>query len=63
MLLEVIVLLAIAVVLSSYERRTMALLHNRDSPVVYLLTGVGQPIGDGGKLLMKSSVWVHDMDL
>ena len=54
-LVETLVLLAVAVVLSSYERRCMALLHNRDSPTVYLITGIGQPIADGGKLLMKST--------
>ena len=56
LVVELLVLLAIAVVLSSYERRTMALLHNRDSPVVYMLSGIGQPVGDGGKLLLKSTV-------
>ena len=55
-LLEVLVLLALSVVLSSYERRVMALLHNRDAPVVYLVGGLAQPVGDGGKLLMKSTV-------
>ena len=55
-LVELVVLLAVAVVLSSYERRTMALVHNRDSPIVYMLSGLGQPVVDGGKLLMKSTV-------
>ena len=53
---EVVVLLALAIVLSSYERRSMSLLHNRDAPVVYLLLGMGQPVADGGKLLAKSMV-------
>ena len=56
LLVECIVLLALAVVLSGYERRCMSLLHNRDGPVVYLLLGLGQPVVDGGKLLMKSMV-------
>jgi len=51
---QFIAMLAVSVVLSSYERRSMALLHNRDAPIAYLLMGLGQPIGDGGKLLMKS---------
>ena len=49
-------LLAISVVLSSYERRVMSLLHNRDAPVVYLVSGLAQPVADGGKLVMKSTV-------
>jgi len=53
---EVLVLLVLAVVLSGYERRSMALLHNRDAPIAYLLLGMGQPIADGGKLLMKGVV-------
>ena len=55
-LLHVITMLALAVVLSGYERRAMALLHNRDAPLAYLLLGLGQPIADGGKLLMKTCV-------
>ena len=55
LLVELLVLLALAVVLSGYERRSMALLHNRDAPIAYLLLGVGQPVADGGKLLMKST--------
>ena len=57
LLIEIVVLLALAVVLSGYERRCMSLLHNRDGPVVYLILGLGQPIVDGGKLLMKSMLW------
>ena len=53
-LLQTITLLALSVVLSGYERRSMALLHNRDAPVAYLLLGLGQPIADGGKLVIKS---------
>ena len=53
---ELIVLLAVAVVLSSYERRSMSLLHNRDAPIAYMLVGLGQPVADGGKLLMKSTI-------
>ena len=53
-LAELVVILAMAIVLSSYERRAMSLLHNRDAPVVYLLLGMGQPIADGGKLILKS---------
>jgi len=34
----------------------MALVHNRDAPVIYLLGGMGQPVADGGKLVMKSTV-------
>lgn len=49
-------MLALAVVLSSYERRSMSLLHNRDAPIAYLLLGLGQPIADGGKLVMKTMV-------
>ena len=54
-LVEVVVMLAMAVVLSSYERRSMSLLHNRDAPIAYLLSGLGQPIADGGKLVMKGT--------
>ena len=53
-LVQLLSMLALAVVLSGYERRAMALLHHRDAPVAYLLLGLGQPIVDGGKLLMKS---------
>ena len=60
-LLEFIVLLVVAVVLSSYERRAMSLLHNRDAPIAYLLLGLGQPIADGGKLLMKAVVVKRDV--
>jgi len=49
-------MLAMAVVLSSYERRSMSLLHNRDAPIAYLLSGLGQPVADGGKLVMKGTV-------
>ena len=58
-LVEVIVLLAVSVVLSSYERRVMALVHNRDAPIVYMVSGMGQPIADGGKLTMKSTRGIH----
>ena len=47
-------MLALAVVLSGYERRSMSLLHNRDAPITYLLLGLGQPIADGAKLILKS---------
>ena len=49
-------MLALAVVMSGYERRAMAMLHNRDAPIVYLLLGIGQPIADAGKLVTKSMV-------
>ena len=55
-LAELVVLLALAIVLSSYERRSMSLLHNRDAPIAYLLLGMGQPVADGAKLLLKSMV-------
>ena len=61
MLVEVVVMLAMAVVLSSYERRSMSLLHNRDAPISYLLSGLGQPIADGGKLVMKGTVDTSSM--
>ena len=57
LLVEVLSLLALSVVLSSYERRSMSLLHNRDAPVAYLIAGLGQPVADGGKLLMKTTVY------
>ena len=56
LVVELVVLLAMSVVLSSYERRCMSLLHNRDAPIAYLLAGLGQPVADGGKLLMKTTV-------
>ena len=56
MLVHLIAMLALSVVLSGYERRAMALLHNRDGPICYLLLGLGQPIADGGKLVLKSVV-------
>jgi len=49
-------MLAMAVILSSYERRSMSLLHNRDAPIAYLLSGLGQPVADGGKLVIKGTV-------
>ena len=49
-------MLAMAVVLSSYDRRSMSLLHNRDAPISYLLSGLGKPTADGGKLVMKGTV-------
>jgi hypothetical protein len=52
-------MLALAVVLSGYERRTMSMLHNRDAPVVYLLLGLGQPIADAGKLVSKSMATLY----
>jgi len=58
-LVELITMLALAVALSSYERRSMSLLHNRDAPIAYLLLGMGQPIADGGKLVMKTSIVIH----
>ena len=51
-------MLAMAVILSSYERRSMSLLHNRDAPIAYLLSGLGQPVADGGKLVIKGTVTV-----
>ena len=54
-------MLAMAVVLSSYERRSMSLLHNRDAPIAYLLSGLGQPVADGGKLVMKGTVETSSM--
>ena len=53
-LAQLVSMLALAVVLSGYERRAMSLIHHRDAPIAYLLLGLGQPIADGGKLLMKS---------
>jgi len=53
-IVQLLSMLALAVVLSGYERRAMALLHHRDAPIAYLLLGLGQPVADGGKLLMKS---------
>ena len=52
-IVQLLSMLALAVVLSGYERRAMALLHHRDAPIAYLLLGLGQPVADGGKLLMK----------
>ena len=40
----------------------MALLHHRDAPVAYLLLGLGQPIVDGGKLLMKTMGVQHKLE-
>ena len=55
---EVLAILGYVVVLSSYERRCMALLHGRDGPTAYMLLGLAQPIADGAKLLCKGVV--HD---
>nr|ATQ37458.1 NADH dehydrogenase subunit 1 [Diplonema ambulator] len=55
-LLDIIALLAYAVVLSSYERRCMAMLHMRDAPTCWGALGLLQPLADGGKLLLKA--WV-----
>ena len=52
-LADVVCALALSVVMSSYERRCMSLLHNRDAPVAYLLMGLGQPVADGAKLVLK----------
>ena len=52
-LLDILGVLLYAVVLSGYERRIMALLHNRDGPVVWGITGLAQPLVDGSKLLTK----------
>ena len=57
-LVELVCMLALAVLLSGYERRTMAMLHNRDAPTVYLLLGLGQPIADAGKLVAKSTILI-----
>ena len=43
-----------AVLLSAYERRGMAYLHHRDGPTAYLLLGLGQPVAEGLKLLLKT---------
>ena len=43
-LVQLLSMLALAVVLSGYERRAMALLHHRDAPVAYLLLGLGNPL-------------------
>jgi len=32
----------------------MSFIHQRDGPTVYLLLGMGQPLADGAKLLLKS---------
>ena len=53
---DIVIVLVVAVVLSGYERRTMSMIHNRDGPVCYLVSGIGQPVADGGKLLAKSVV-------
>ena len=55
MLVDLVALLAYAVVLSSYERRSMALLHNRDAPITWCLSGIAQPLVDGAKLLTKTA--------
>ena len=57
LLVELVTMLALSIVLSSYERRSMSLLHNRDAPITYLMLGMGQPIADGGKLVMKTSIY------
>nr|ATQ37485.1 NADH dehydrogenase subunit 1 [Rhynchopus euleeides] len=54
-IIEVLGILAGAVVLSSYERRAMAFLHSRDGPTVYLLLGLAQPLVEGAKLAIKST--------
>ena len=51
---ELLGLLGMAVLLSAYERRGMAYLHHRDGPTAYLLLGLGQPIAEGLKLLLKT---------
>nr|APQ44785.1 NADH dehydrogenase subunit 1 [Diplonema papillatum] len=53
-LVDAVAMLACAVVLSTMERRCMSSLHNRDGPVSWGLSGVLQPLADGGKLLLKS---------
>nr|QHQ98673.1 NADH dehydrogenase subunit 1 [Rhynchopus humris] len=58
-LVDVLVVLALAVVLSSYERRCMSFVHQRDGPTVYMLLGMGQPIVDGAKLLLKGLSSTH----
>ena len=55
-LVDCIALLAYAVVLSGYERRCMAFMHNRDGPVAWGLAGLLQPLADGAKLLCKGVV-------
>ena len=52
-LVDMLLVLLYAVVLSGYERRAMALLHNRDGPVVWGVLGLAQPLTDGTKLLTK----------
>ncbi len=54
-LIEALSLLAYVIILSSYERRMMSLMHNRDAPISWLLLGMGQPIADGAKLLLKGT--------
>nr|QHQ98658.1 NADH dehydrogenase subunit 1 [Diplonema japonicum] len=54
-LCDVVALLAYAVVLSSYERRIMSLMHSRDAPVAWAVLGLAQPLADGAKLVAKST--------
>nr|ATQ37472.1 NADH dehydrogenase subunit 1 [Diplonema sp. ATCC 50224] len=58
-LLLTLAYLATAVVTSGYERRTMAMLHNRDGPVYWWLTGLLQPVTDGMKLIVKAITCVN----
>ena len=36
----------------------MASIHRRDGPTYHLLLGVGQPVLEGAKLALKSTVYV-----
>ena len=52
---ETISVLAYAILVSSYERRGMAYLHERDGPTVYGVLGLVQPLVEGAKLLLKGT--------
>ena len=58
-LLELVATLAMAILLSGYERRAMAHLHQRDAPTVLLVLGMGQPVVEGAKLTSKATSTYH----
>lgn len=53
---ESIIVIGLAVVYASSERRGLGSLHAREGPVFTGLHGLGQPLVDAGKLLSKSIV-------
>ena len=54
-LAQILSVLLLAVILSGYERRSMAAVHRRDGPTYHLILGMGQPVVEGAKLLLKST--------